>query len=83
MIKIRVGKDLLGHFILTPASENFASNMHDEASTSSLGRLASTIQLVPAANTFSLTFNLQLISLFFLILWSPMKCLLSFIAFEF
>lgn len=74
MIEIRVGKDLLGHFSLTPASENFASNMQDEASTPSLGRLASTIQLVHAANSFSLTFNVQLVSLFFLIPFLRIKC---------
>lgn len=83
MIEIKVGKDLLGHFILTSASENFVSNMQDEASTPSPGRLASTIQLVRAANTFSLTFNLQLISLFFLIPLSQIKCLLSVTVFKF
>jgi hypothetical protein len=67
MIEIRVGKDLFGHFILTPASKNFAFNMLAEASTPSLGRLASPIQLVHTANMVSLTFNLQLIALFSLI----------------
>lgn len=31
MIEIRAGKDLLGHFILTPASESFASHMQASA----------------------------------------------------
>lgn len=77
MIEIRVGKDLLGHFIPTPARENFAFNKQDEVSTPSLGRLASTIQSVHAANTFSLPFHLQSTALFFLILLSQIKCLLS------
>lgn len=67
MIEIRVGKDLLGHFTLTLASGCVASNKLDEASAPSFGRLASTIQLIHSANTFSLAFNSQLTALFFLI----------------
>lgn len=64
MIEISVGKDLLGHFTPAPANEGFVSNMLDEASTPSLGRLASTIQLVRTASPFSLTPYLQFIALF-------------------
>lgn len=66
MIEIRVGKDLLGHFTLTPASDSVVSKL-DEAPTPSFGRLVSTIQLIHTANSFSLTFNSQLTALFFLI----------------
>lgn len=67
MIGIRVGKDLLGHFTLTPASDSVVPNKLDEASAPPFGRLASTIQLNHTANSFSLTFNSQLTALFFLI----------------
>ena len=73
MIEIGVGKDLLGHFSLTLASDCAASNKQDEASAPSFGRLASTIQLIHTANTFSLTFNSQLTALFFIIQFSKKK----------
>lgn len=79
MIKIGVGKDLLGHFSLTLASDCAASNKQDEASAPSFGRLASTIQLIHTANTFSLTFNSQLTALFFLIQFSKKKISLYFL----
>lgn len=81
MIAIQIGKDLLDHLILTLASENFASNMQDEVPAPSLGRLVSTIQPAHTANTFSLAFNLQSTSLFFLISLSQIKCLLFLIFF--
>lgn len=59
----------------------FASNKQDEASTPSLGRLASIIQSVHSASTFSLAFNLRSTSLFFLNPITTNKCLLSLIFF--